>query len=234
MDKEHEYYLKLYEDAYRNRIDDPKYNCVKKYLHKIIKHYYLKIKDVYYEPELNMFKQILDCFDKLIEENNFNYLDNNINYLFLINKYSVGFGEQLYTLMSPHNDYQTKKDQYISRIYDCFYFYENMYRDRECNKNSGSRIQNIVECYMKYVRMLPNIYGTHEISMVAYVVGALFYLTDKDINYLDDLYEYLFDNYEEIKNSFTLNSSEVETNYYLGIANFIINFKIEQPKKLIK
>ena len=46
MDKEHEYYLKLYEDAYRNRINDPKYNCVSKYLHKIVKHYYIKIKNV--------------------------------------------------------------------------------------------------------------------------------------------------------------------------------------------
>lgn len=233
-ENEHNYYLKLYEDAYRNTIDDPKYNCVKTYLHKIVRHYYLKIKDVYYEPEVNMFKQILECFDKLIEENNFNNIDNNINYLFLINKFSVGFADQLYALMSPEKYYQKDQDDYFSKIHDCFYYYEFTYRNRECNKNSNSRIQEILECYMKYARTLPDIIGMHEESTIAYYIGALFYLTDKDINYLDDIYNYLFNNYEEIKNTFILNSDEVDTNYYKGIVDFIINHRINKPKILIK
>ena len=234
MDKEHEYYLKLYEDAYRNRINDSKYNCVKKYLHKIVKHYYIKIKNVYHEPELNSFKPILKCFDKLIQEDNFNNIENNIDFLFLVNKYSVHFGEQLYTLMSPEKVYKDNQNHYYSKMYDCFFNYEFIYRDNECNKKTNTRIQDILDIYMKYIRNDRSIFSSKELNNIAVRLGSLFYLTNRDINELDELYNYLFNNFEIIKNSFTLNSDEVDTNYYNGIVNFVLNYKIDKPKKLIK
>ena len=228
-----EYYRKLYDDCYYDRMNDMDYNCVKKYLHKIVKHYYLKIKGVYFEPEINSFKPILDCFDKLIKENNYNNLEENIDFMFTINKFSVNFAPQLYTLMSPHKVYEESNSNYFNIINDFFWIYETTYRDRICRIKSNSRMQEILNCYMKYSRSIPDTFGMREINNVSSRIGAIFYLTDKDINELDKIYTYLFDNFETIKNSFALNANE-ERNYFIEMANFVMTYKIDKPKKLIK
>lgn len=234
MEEENTYYKNLYDDAYYNRIDDPNYNCVKKYLHKIVKHYYIKIKGVYYEPEINSFKPILECFDKLIKENNFDNIDDNINFMFAVNRYSVQFGSQLYALMSPNNAYKEDSDHYFNVINDFFWFYETTYRNKECRIKSNARMQEILECYMKYAKTLPEEYGVREISAISSRIGAIFYLSNKDIHELNNIYYYLFNNIDSIRESFVLNSSEVDTNYYNGIAEFTMNYRIDKPKIIIK
>ena len=234
VDDKNAYYKQFYEDCYRNNFEDDDYIDVRKYLHKIVKHYYIKIKNVYEDPHINSFKPIVDIFNMLIEENNFDNLDNNINFLFIINKFSVQFGPQLYALMSPDKYFEKYSNEYINVFFDFFWNYQNMFRKVECPKNSNTRIQDILECFMKYYRPLETDWGYDELKCLCSRIGAIFYMSGRDISELDSIFNDLFNNFKDIKDRFILNTVLDDADYYLEFANYVLNNKLDSPKIIIK
>ena len=70
VDDKNAYYKEFYEDCYRNRFDeDDDYKDVRIYLHKIVKHYYNKIKNVIDEPHMNSFIQLIKVMSLFDNDN---------------------------------------------------------------------------------------------------------------------------------------------------------------------
>ena len=224
----------FYEKCYRNDLEDyPQFKNIHKYLYKVVKHYYNKVKNVYYVPHMDYFLPILYEIQDLVN-GNFENINENIDFLFLVNMFAVHFDAQLYALMMPNDYYQENKHEYYEIMYEIFWAYENRFRNVIVTKKPCTRIHFILESYMNYVRERKIEFGINEVNAVAGKLGALFYLTDKDINELDEIYDHLFNDYDNIKNAFELNSSEIETNYYDSFAKFIMNYKVCKPKLIIK
>ena len=227
-------YKKLYEEAYKNHITDNRLIKIKKYLYKIVRHYYIRVKDIIYEPEEVFFKEVIKCFEKVIEDNSYSNIDENIDFLFVINKLAVNFGSELYTLLFPEDTYERFDEEYFHKFNNFFWQYENIFKRHDNQKESHSRIEEILKCYLKYARTITDDFHNREMHDVASYIGALFYLTDNDISFLDEKFNILFNNYEDISCNFLLNYYDTTKDYKIELASYIINNKLDRPKKLIK
>ena len=221
----------IYEACYRGRFNNPDYALVSDALQRVVQHYYLMIKKVLYDEEIKNFYPILITFEQLVRENNLNNLNENINFLFITNKFSIRFGEELYALMSPHECFIDDEENYFNVINNLFWTYENKFMNYHCNKTTNARIQEILECYMQYYRNQEDPFNNKEINTVANRIGAIFYLKNGNISDLNNVYRKLYSMYRDIKDTYLLNNLD---NDDMDFAIYVINYQEDKQKKLIK
>jgi hypothetical protein len=190
-------YRKLYCEIYNNSLTYTKYIPVRSYLYKIIHSYREAMSE-----ELDFTKDLISFFDMVIDNNKYDKLDEYINFIINLHTPWYDVADFLKVIVFPLETY-TNKNVYYQRFEEICNVANNKF-DKE--KFNNLRIEEILKMYKKYHDNIPTI-DINTLNMdkkiyferYASIIIAYFYLTDKPINYLDNIFNNFVNNYEDVR-----------------------------------
>ena len=199
-------YLDFFSECLNNNLIISKYESVKEYLFKIVKHYSktapFKFDDLasYGMYEINFVKELLETFDVIMANNAYDDLDESIEYLFELDVVFWYFSRFLRAII--FKDKNQGKDMDIQDYYHTIRLLCS--NELEKNTNSDIRIARIIRRYQNYFVDESNKGLTnHEREkykfyrvIAPFIIGE-FYLTDLDINHLNKVLGNVLKKYDE-------------------------------------
>lgn len=233
LENDNDYLNGLFRDCYYNNINCYKeFKGIQPYLHLITRKYCIIGCSRLERPERQIFLPIAKILYKLSQENRLDNIKNILSFLFVIDKFGMDVEEILNILIDPKKYFNESKEKYMEYINEMFWKYSFMYQHRKCDKKYNIKLHDILECYMNYCRTLKDEYDKPELRRLCAAIGGLCNVSDIEISKLDEIYKYVFENFDDIEERYLLNDTSSNDNY-LYFALYVLNYD-QKPIKIIK
>ncbi len=224
----------LYDDCLNNNFEEDDFKEVYKYLHQIVTSYHSTDKLIFKLPHVGGFINIFTTFRNIVLNEQYDNLDNFIDFLLRINFSSLYFGVELKAIVFPQDYYKFHESEAILVFDQIFKSYENSYLSSPYDKPITTRIEEIAECYLRHIREIPRHLRKNELLLVARYIGGYFFLKDEDISKLDEIYEYYYNNFSSIDDYLALNLDKKSSEFNFDKARYLVDNKLPTVKKIIK
>ena len=234
------YYKEIYCECLNRKLTIEKYLPVKDYLYKIM--------EFYSNSEVNnsidqFVNDVLSVFDKIINENAFDKLDNYIDYLFKLHTPWYEFSDSL-KLIIFKDKYYIKKRYYYEYFKDITELVNQRY---DSDIKEDNRFAKLIGIYHQYHEIIIDRFNGNDALIKYYekyasLIIANFYLKDLDVTILDKVLERFTNNLPDIYTKYALNGIS-DLDYYnssLGFegenefAKYFINNEIYPQERIIK